>query len=219
MGLVVNINGNKYHEIVEKGLTVLENMAHRGAEGGDGKTGDGAGIMIQIPHESILLNGIPVPEKGRYGTGLVFLPKDSAEQDAILRTMIEIIESEGLNLMRLRDVPVNSECLGQAALETEPAIKQIFVTGPGNSAVADMERKLYIVRKKIENSVKNKDFYIVSLSSKVIVYKGMLTSLQVREYFDDLRNANFTSAMALVHSRFSTNTFPTWALAQPFRNL
>ncbi|MCF0176817.1 MAG: glutamate synthase large subunit [Bacteroidales bacterium] len=219
VGLVVNINGNKYHEIVEKGLTVLENMAHRGAEGGDGKTGDGAGIMIQIPHEFILLNGIPVPEKGRYGTGLVFLPKDSAEQDAILRTMIEIIESEGLNLMRLRDVPVNSECLGQAALETEPAIKQIFVTGPGNSAVADMERKLYIVRKKIENSVKNKDFYIVSLSSKVIVYKGMLTSLQVREYFDDLRNANFTSAMALVHSRFSTNTFPTWALAQPFRYL
>ncbi|MCF0172579.1 MAG: glutamate synthase large subunit [Bacteroidales bacterium] len=219
VGLVVNIGGKKYHEIVDKGLTVLENMAHRGAEGADGKTGDGAGIMVQIPHEFILLKGIPVPEKGSYGTGLVFLPKDPTAQDAILRTMIEIIESEGLNLMRLRDVPVHSECLGQAAAETEPAIKQIFVTGPDKSAVPDIERKLYIIRKRIENSVKEKDFYIVSLSSRVIVYKGMLTSMQVREYFEDLNDPNFTSAIALVHSRFSTNTFPTWALAQPFRYL
>ena len=217
VGMIVNIHGNKSHELVDSALKVLENMKHRGAEGADNKTGDGAGIMLQIPHEFILLQGIPVPEKGKYGTGLVFLPKDEKEQAGMLSIMIEEIEREGLNLMHLRNVPVNSSVLGKDALATEPDIKQVFITGVTDAA--DIDRKLYIIRKRIERRIKHKDFYIVSLSSKNIVYKGMLSSVQVREYFPDLTQPYFTSGLAVVHSRFSTNTFPTWSLAQPFRLL
>lgn len=216
VGMIVNIHGNKSHELVDSALKVLENMKHRGAEGADNKTGDGAGIMLQIPHEFILLQGIPVPEKGHYGTGLVFLPKDEAEQQTILSVFIEEVEREGLQLMHVRAVPTNSAILGKDALETEPAVKQVFVTG---AEPQTLERKLYIVRKKVEKRVANKDFYICSLSSKNIVYKGMLSSTQLREYFPDLTQPYFTSGLAIVHSRFSTNTFPTWGLAQPFRLL
>jgi len=219
VGMVVNIHGNKSHELVDNALRVLENMQHRGAEGADKKTGDGAGIMLQIPHEFILLQGIPVPEKGKYGTGLVFLPKDEQQQQAILSIMIEEIEREGLQLMHLRSVPTNPACLGQSALSNEPAIKQLFITGVTDDRVADFSRTLYIIRKKIERRVADKDFYICSLSNTNIIYKGMLTSRQLREYFPDLSNPYFTSGLALVHSRFSTNTFPTWSLAQPFRLL
>lgn len=219
VGMVVNIHGNKSHELVDNALKVLENMRHRGAEGADNKTGDGAGIMLQIPHEFILLQGIPVPEKGKYGTGLVFLPKDEALQQDILSIMIEEIEREGLSLMHLRNVPTNPDCLGETALASEPDIKQLFVTGVTDNRVPYFERTLYLIRKRIERRVKNKDFYICSLSSKNIIYKGMLSSLQLRQYFPDLTNNYFTSGLALVHSRFSTNTFPTWSLAQPFRLL
>ena len=219
VGMIVNIHGNKSHELVDAALKVLENMKHRGAEGADNKTGDGAGIMVQIPHEFILLQGIPVPEKGKYGTGLVFLPKDKNRQAEILRIMIEEIEREGLSLMHLRQVPVNSAILGQSALETEPDIKQVFITGTPAADGENLERTLYIIRKKIEKRVADQDFYIVSLSSKNIIYKGMLSSVQVREYFSDLTQPYFTSGLAIVHSRFSTNTFPTWSLAQPFRLL
>ena len=230
-------------------MKVLENMEHRGAETRD-KTGDGAGIMVQIPHEFILLQGIPVPEKGKYGTGLVFLPKEEKTQQQILSVMIDEIEREGLQLMHLRTVPTNPEVLGVAAREVEPDIKQIFVKrGPtphplpvmeGSDYTPDeeekaFERTLYIIRKRIENRVAQmeastplphregqggeSDFYICSLSSKNIIYKGMLTSGQLRRYFPDLSNDYFTSGLALVHSRFSTNTFPKWKLAQPFRLL
>ena len=219
VGMVVNIHGNKSHDLVDNALKVLENMRHRGAEGADGRTGDGAGIMLQIPHEFILLQGIPVPEKGKYGTGLIFLPKDEAKQSDILSIMIEEIEREGLSLMHLRNVPTNHDCLGESAAANEPAIKQVFVTGVSDDKVPVFERTLYIIRKKIEKRVKDKDFYICSLSSKNIIYKGMLTSQQVRQYYPDLTNNYFTSGLALVHSRFSTNTFPTWSLAQPFRLL
>ena len=219
VGMVVNIHGNKSHELVDNALKVLENMRHRGAEGADGRTGDGAGIMLQIPHEFILLQGIPVPEKGKYGTGLVFLPKDPVRQQAILSIMIEEIEREGLQLMHLRNVPTNPSCLGEAALNTEPDIKQMFITGVTDDKLATFERTLYIIRKKIERRVNDSDFYVCSLSSKNIIYKGMLSSMQVRQYFPDLTNNYFTSGLALVHSRFSTNTFPTWSLAQPFRLL
>ncbi len=219
VGMVVNIHGNKSHELVDNALKVLENMRHRGAEGADNKTGDGAGIMLQIPHEFILLQGIPVPEKGKYGTGLVFLPKDEAEQQKILSIMIEEIEREGLSLMHLRTVPTNPECLGQSALDSEPAIRQVFITGVTDDRVPIFERTLYIIRKRIERRVHHRDFYVCSLSSRSIVYKGMLSSMQVRQYFPDLTNSYFTSGLALVHSRFSTNTFPTWSLAQPFRLL
>ena len=230
VGMVVNIHGNKSHELVDNALKVLENMRHRGAEGADNKTGDGAGIMLQIPHEFILLQGIPVPEKGKYGTGLVFLPKDESLQGQILSIMLEEIEREGLSLMHLRTVPTNPDCLGESALSTEPAIRQVFITGVTDDKVGVFERTLYIIRKKIEKRVAElaarhpeqpsiNDFYICSLSSRSIVYKGMLSSLQLRLYFPDLTNSYFTSGLALVHSRFSTNTFPTWSLAQPFRLL
>lgn len=216
VGMIVNIHGNKSHELVDSALKVLENMKHRGAEGADNKTGDGAGILLQIPHEFILLQGIPVPEKGHYGTGLVFLPKDEERQNAIFKVFIEEVEREGLSLMHVRAVPVCSDILGKDALAAEPDIKQVFVTG-GNAE--ELERKLYWVRKRIERNVKDKDFYICSLSSKNIVYKGMLSSTQLREYYPDLTQPYFTSGLAIVHSRFSTNTFPTWGLAQPFRLL
>ncbi len=223
VGLLVNVKGIKSHKLVEQGLQVLEHMVHRGAEGSDPKTGDGAGIMVQVPHEFILLQGIPVPEKGRYGTGLVFMPKDEEAQQMIL----DIIEREslhlGLKLMAVRDVPTNNERLGSVARASEPAIKQIFVCDEETND--PIEIRLYLLRKEVEKKVAASDiagidkFYIVSLSSRIIVYKGMLSSLQLRYYYPDLMNPRFTTAMALVHSRFSTNTFPTWSLAQPFRML
>lgn len=221
VGLVVNINGAKYHDIIEKGLSVLENMAHRGAEGGDPNTGDGAGIMVQIPHEFILLHGIPVPEKGRYGVGMVFFPKDRADAAAYMEIVDECVRANSLSIMHVRDVPVNSDILGSLARESEPDIKQIFVEGCDRQD--ELENKLYLVRKEVERRVTassisdKKSCYFASLSTRTIVYKGMLTSLQLRHYFTDLTDRYFTSAIALVHSRFSTNTFPTWSLAQPFR--
>ncbi|NLI35262.1 MAG: glutamate synthase large subunit [Bacteroidales bacterium] len=223
VGMVINIHGEKSHNLVDSALKVLENMRHRGAEGADNKTGDGAGILLQIPHEFILLQGIPVPEKGYYGTGLLFLPKESKDQSAILSIIIEEFEKAGLNVMHLRNVPTCPEILGEQALASEPDIKQIFITG--FAAVETADRQLYLVRKKIENRVRKSeivskdDFYIVSLSTKNIIYKGMLSSMQLRSYYPDLTNNYFTSGIALVHSRFSTNTFPTWGLAQPFRLL
>jgi glutamate synthase (NADPH/NADH) large chain len=223
VGLVANIHGAKSHEIITSGLKILENMRHRGAEGADNKTGDGAGILIQIPHEFILLQGIPVPEKGKYGTGLVFFPKNEESRSAILSIMIEEIEREGLTLMHLRKVPTNSDILGESALATEPDIKQIFITGCPDQD--ELELKLYMIRKKIERRIASSDiegkgdFYIVSLSTRSMVYKGMLETMQLRHYFPDLANPYMTSGLAMVHSRFSTNTFPRWSLAQPFRLL
>ena len=223
VGLLVNVKGIKSHRLVEQGLQVLEHMVHRGAEGADPKTGDGAGIMVQVPHEFILLQGIPVPEKGRYGTGLVFMPHD--EESRLM--MLDIIEREalqlGLKLMAVRDVPTNNEQLGSVARSAEPVIKQIFVSDEETND--PIEIRLYMLRKAVEKKISasdipgKEDFYIVSLSSRIIVYKGMLSSLQLRYYYPDLMNPRFTTAMALVHSRFSTNTFPTWSLAQPFRML
>ncbi|GAB6012109.1 glutamate synthase large subunit [Viscerimonas tarda] len=224
VGLILHLKGAKSHAIVENGLQVLENMDHRGAESADNKTGDGAGIMLQIPHEFILLQGIPVPEKGHYGTGLVFLPKDKSEADIYMLTLSDLVEKDGLKLLAVREVPVNSDILGEISRANEPQIKQIFIVGD-DLTPEQLELKLYLLRKKVEKAVLNstmkdkRNSYIVSLSTKRIIYKGMLTSLQLRNYFPDLLNPNFTSGIALVHSRFSTNTFPTWDLAQPFRLL
>lgn len=221
VGMVVNIQGNKSHELVNNALCVLENLRHRGAEGSDNKTGDGAGILVQIPHEFILLQGIPVPEKGTYGTGMVFLPHDGQEQEGLLRIVREELEREGLTLMHVRKVPTCPEVLSETARAAEPVVCQLFVTGLGKQA----ERQLYLVRKRMERRVTESDiagktaFYIVSLSTRSIVYKGMLSSMQLRQYYPDLSNPYFTSGLALVHSRFSTNTFPSWKLAQPFRLL
>ena len=230
VGLIVNIRGAKYHEVVENALSILEHMAHRGAEGADNKTGDGAGIMVQIPHEFILLNGIPVPEKGRYGVGMFFMPKEQGDYDAFLSIIRETIAEENLTMMHVRHVPVNTSVLGHDAAETEPAIRQIFICSKDDLQLdiqlyeQHLQNRLYVMGKKIERRVahsahiKDKEnCYIVSLSTRTLIYKGMLTSRQLRFYFPDLMSPYFTSAVALVHSRFSTNTFPTWRLAQPFR--
>ena len=223
IGLLADLERNKTHQLVDNALTVLENMKHRGAESeismlkGGKASGDGAGILLQIPHEFILLQGIPVPERGKYGTGLVFLPKDKNLHEAYLELIRREVEAAGLTLSHVRSVPVNSDILGEASAATEPDVVQLFVTG-----VTDVDRfetDLYLIRKHIEQKVDDKDFYIVSLSSRLIIYKGMLTSTQLREYYPDLSSPFFTSGMAIVHSRFSTNTFPTWSLAQPFRML
>ena len=217
VGMIVNLNGSKSHQTVDDALRVLENMRHRGAE--IGRDGDGAGIMLQIPHEFILLQGIPVPERGKYGTGIVFMPRDTELQHQIVSVMTEETEREGLRLMPLRKVPVCSDCLGERARATEPEVVQMFVTGVTDDKPATLARALYKIRKRIERRVTNRDFYICSLSNTNIVYKGMLSSMQLRQYFPDLSNPYLTSGMAMVHSRFSTNTFPTWSLAQPFRLL
>ncbi|MBQ4287279.1 MAG: glutamate synthase subunit alpha, partial [Bacteroidales bacterium] len=208
--------GNKTHQLVSDAITMLENLKHRGAEGADAKTGDGAGIMVQIPHEFILLQGIPVPERGRYGTGLIFLPKDGKAGESYIGILREETQREGLLLSNVREVPVNSDILGETASACEPHVVQVFITG-ADSAPEGLETRLYRIRKHVEQRISDKDFYVVSLSSRVLIYKGMLTSPQLKEYYPDLSSPFFTSGLALVHSRFSTNTFPAWSLAQPFR--
>ncbi|MDR0544991.1 MAG: glutamate synthase large subunit [Odoribacteraceae bacterium] len=221
VGLVVQIDGTKSHEIVEEGMKVLENMQHRGAEGADGESGDGAGIMTQVPHEFILLQGVPLPERGRYGTGIVFLPRKREESEECLDAIRRALEERGLELVNARDVPRRSDLLRGAARLSEPDMKQLFVTGTTRDE--ELERELFVARKLVERRLAETGdpgrCYIASLSTRLIVYKGMLTSSQLRLYFQDLTNPYFTSAIALVHSRFSTNTFPAWSLAQPFRLL
>ena len=222
IGFVTHIKGKASHDIIEKGFEVLRNLDHRGAKGADDASGDGAGILMQIPHEFIreVLN-IRVSDKEEYGTGLIFLPKAEKDAAECLRLLSDTIKAEGLTLLAYRDVPVNSSVIGDIARTTEPQIKQVFVKAALEQD--EMEQKLYIIRKLSEKKVRaseislKDDFYIVSLSSQTIVYKGMFTPEQLRNYYPDLQHPRFKSAIALVHSRFSTNTFPTWALAQPFR--
>ncbi len=222
IGFVAHIKGQPSHEIVKRGLEVLRNMDHRGATSADNSTGDGAGILMQIPHEFITETlKIDVGYKGQYGTGLVFLPQDEKEADTCLEVLSKNIQEEGLTLVGYRDVPVDSNAPGEIAKTTEPVVKQVFVRA--NLEQDALERKLFIVRKLTERAIRESEltckgcFYQPSLSSKVIIYKGMLTPDQLRDYFLDLKDERLKSAIALVHSRFSTNTFPTWDLAQPFR--
>lgn len=223
IGFVAQIRGVKSHDIIHRGLEVLENMSHRGAESADNVTGDGAGILIQIPHSFILAKGIRVPAEGKYGTGLVFLPQDEKHRKACEDILIDALVAAGLDVIGFRDVPVDNSILGEISRSTEPFMRQIFVTG--NYEQDELERKLYIARKQSEKRVRESDigyreaFYLPSLSTKVMIYKGMFTSFQLRQYFTDLRDPKLESAIALIHSRFSTNTFPTWDLAQPFRYL
>ncbi len=217
IGMLVNLRRDKSHSLVDDALTVLENMKHRGAEAADNKSGDGAGILVQIPHEFILLQGIAVPEKGKYGVGMVFLPKDPVRCAGYLDIIREEARRASLEVTAVREVPVNSAVLGDRARATEPRTVQVFITGESGSE--GLETVLYLLRKHIEKRIDDKDFYIVSLSSRTLVYKGMLTSVQLRQYYPDLSSPFFTSSLAMVHSRFSTNTFPAWPLAQPFRML
>ncbi|MCB4756398.1 MAG: glutamate synthase large subunit [Elusimicrobia bacterium] len=230
VGFVADIKGRASHQIIEDGITVLENLAHRGASGSDPETGDGAGLLIQVPHEFLKhecgpLN-ISLPGPGDYGVGLVFLPKDRSEQQVCLRTLKETVEEEGALVLGWRDVPVNSMAVGKVARSAEPGMKQVFI-GRG-SAVEDsaaFERKLLVIRKVTEKKISTYDlrhkkmFYITNLSSRTLIYKGQLMAHQLHPYFPDLADMRMTSALALVHSRYSTNTFPSWDLAQPFRYL
>lgn len=224
IGFVTQIKGIKSHDIIKKGLEVLVNMTHRGAESADNVSGDGAGILMQIPHEFFKSKGINIPAPGKYGAGLVFLPKETKARKACEGILIETILAEGLDVIDFIDVKVDSHVLGDISRSTEPHIKQIFVTGKYPEQDL-LERKLFIARKQAEKKIRDSKirdkeaFYLPSLSSKVLIYKGMLAPDQVERYFVDLRDPEMTSAIALVHSRFSTNTFPTWDLAQPFRFL
>lgn len=221
IGFVTQIKGIQSHDIVKKGLEVLVNMTHRGAESADNVSGDGAGILIQVPHRLIVSKGIKVPEPGQYGTGLLFLPRNVKDRSNCEKILIDCLVNEGLDVIDIQDISVDSSVLGEISRSTEPVMRQIYVTGEYEQD--DLERKLYIARKQAENQVRNSKinekeaFYLPSFSTKVMIYKGMLTPAQVGQYFVDLRNSNLESAIALVHSRFSTNTFPTWDLAQPFR--
>jgi len=230
VGFVCNINGKKSHEIIDKGIEVLERMSHRGAVGSDPKTGDGAGILIQLPHKFYkrICNdmGIDLADYGEYGTGLVFLPTKDDEREFCEKVFEEIIAEEGQILISWRDVPVNDSIIGKGAKETQPVIKQIFIArGKDAEDQLAFERRLYIIRKRIEGRIRSSDikqktfFYITNISSRTVSYKGLLMPGQVGDFYPDLKDKDVESAISLVHSRYSTNTFPTWDLSQPFRFL
>ena len=228
IGFVANIKGHKSHQHISDALTVLENMEHRGACGCENNTGDGAGIMIQTPHEfffdECLKLGVHLPSFGKYAAGMIFFPKEIRLREECRDILNRTAEKLGLEILTFRKVPVNTSGIGPTALSVEPEIEQVFIASPDHiSNPEDFERKLFILRNyttHLINSTVRKDeigFYIASLSYKTIVYKGQLTSMQVRQYFPDLSNKRVVSAFGLVHSRFATNTFPSWKLAQPFR--
>jgi len=228
VGFVVDMKGRKSHAIVSQALTILKNLQHRGACGCEENTGDGAGILVQMPHglfaDEAKRLGFVLPDPGHYGAGIVFLPRDTQQAEACQRLMERVIAEEGQRLLGWRDVPVDDSMIGPTARGCEPLFRQVFI-GRGATAAdaAAFERKLFVIRKRAEHAVAQSSiserevFYLPSLSARTLVYKGMLTPDQVEQFFTDLQNPALESAMALVHSRFSTNTFPSWPLAHPFR--
>ena len=222
VGFVAHIKGEKSHNIVEQGLTILKCIVHRGAVGADPKAGDGAGLLMQIPdaffREEVDFN---LPPEGEYGVGMLFFPKNDSQRSALEKIVEKVIVEEGLEILGWRTVPVDPSDLGESVKPTEPTIRQVFISGSDNQAF--LERKLFVIHKIIGSRVNKQqmagasDFYINSMSTRTIVYKGMLLAEQVGEYYQDLADERVKSAIALVHQRFSTNTFPTWDLAHPFR--
>jgi len=225
IGFVADIKGRKSHEITERALTVLERMTHRGAESADNRTGDGSGLLLQIPHK--FYSGLvpELPGAGDYGTGLLFLPRDPGARETLMLKLEELAGESGLKLLAVREVPVDSSVPGEIAASSAPAVRQVFLVPAGDTGVRDgrfpLGMSLYLFRKKFEKFVKSderfREAYFPSLSEKIIVYKGMLMPAQLRDFYPDLQAPELESAVALVHSRFSTNTFPSWELAQPFR--
>ncbi|MEM7017907.1 MAG: glutamate synthase large subunit, partial [Pseudomonadota bacterium] len=228
VGFIANIKGRKSHDLVEQGLQILKNLTHRGAVGADPLAGDGAGILIQTPDEFLRPEceklGITLPALGKYGVGMVFMPREPENTAHCQKIIEDAIAEEGQTLLGWRDVPVEASGLGESVKTTEPVVRQCFIQC--DSALADQdafERKLFVIRRVLENKIdelrKNQDFYfyVPSMSSRTVLYKGMLLAAQVGEYYDDLHDERLISSLALVHQRFSTNTFPTWDLAQPFR--
>lgn len=227
-GFITNINGHKSNQIIDDALTMLENMEHRGACGCDPETGDGAGILIQLPHEFLMEEcsnlEISLPEPGEYGVGMIFFPKDSAQKKACRIVITNAIEKLGLHKLGYRKLAVDSMVVGETARQAEPDVEQIFIARPQNITNADdFERKLFVLRRYINKTITEtipaaaEHFYFTSLSCKTIIYKGQVTTYQLRKYYSDLTDPRIASGFAMIHSRFSTNTFPSWKLAQPFR--
>ncbi|MCU7917690.1 MAG: glutamate synthase large subunit [Candidatus Thiodiazotropha sp. (ex Epidulcina cf. delphinae)] len=225
VGFVANIKGVKSHETIRQGLKILDRLTHRGAVGADPKAGDGAGILLQIPDLFFReVVDFELPAEGEYAIGMVFLPQNAASRAESEETIEALIAAEGQQLIGWRDVPVENKGLGHSIIPTEPVIRQVFVARGANCADQDsFERKLFVIRKQIENRIRQAEmeggsaFYFTSFSSRTVVYKGMLLADQVGDYYLDLRDERMVTALALVHQRFSTNTFPTWDLAHPFR--
>ncbi len=227
MGLVANIRGEKSHEIIRKGLEVLINLTHRGAAGCDPETGDGAGILIQIPHDFFVREctelGIKLPEPGLYGVAMCFLPVDKQDRLQCEGIFERIAESEGIKVLGWRDTPVNGDAIGREARATQPYIEQLFVARPEGMDEETFERTLYIVRRRTENEIAGSEieekemFYVPSFSCRTIIYKGLMLAPQIEKFYIELANPQVTSALCLIHQRFSTNTFPSWKLAHPYR--
>ena len=224
VGFICNIKNQKSHEIIRQGLQILVNLDHRGAVGADPLAGDGAGIIMQIPHELVSEEcaklGFELPAVGEYAMGQVFLPQDDAMRAACVSAFETTIAAEGQELLGWRDVPVDNSCLGESVKADEPVIRQIFIKkGPNTADQAAFERKLFVIRKQAHHAIwdeagERAGFYTPSLSTHTTVYKGMVLSGNLANYYLDLHDERATSALALVHQRFSTNTFPSWELAQ-----
>ena len=229
IGFVVNIQGEQSHEIILKGLQILINLTHRGACGCDPETGDGAGILIQIPHKffagECAALGFTLPPAGEYGVGMVFLPVEPSHRLLAEGILERITREEGLTVLGWRDTPVNVDAIGRVARASQPYIEQIFIGGAAGMTQDELERKLYVVRKRAESEIASSDmpdknfFYVPSLSSRTIIYKGLLLAPQIAEFYNELTDPEAVSALCLVHQRFSTNTFPSWPLAHPYRYL
>jgi glutamate synthase domain-containing protein 2/glutamate synthase domain-containing protein 1/glutamate synthase domain-containing protein 3 len=227
MGFIVNLDGAKTHEVIRKGIEILINLTHRGACGCDPETGDGAGIMIEIPHDffarECAKEGFSLPEPGQYGVGMVFLPVEPKQMLVAQGIVERIATEEGLTVLGWRDTPVNADAIGRHARATQPYIQQVFIRAAAGMTQDQLERKLFVVRRRAENEVaatdlREKDFfYIPSMSSRTIVYKGLLLAPQISDFYRELRDAETRSSFCMVHQRFSTNTFPAWPLAHPYR--
>ncbi|MEP3256056.1 MAG: glutamate synthase subunit alpha, partial [Roseibium sp.] len=229
VGFIAHMKGEKSHRVIADGLQILENLTHRGAVGADPLMGDGAGMLVQIPHsffvEELAAQGITLPKQGDYGVGFLFMPQDDVLRAKCEEIIERAIDAEGQSLIGWRDVPVDNSSLSKAPdiAATEPVSRQVFIRRAENEDELAFERRLFVLRKVISNAIRaetdavEKGFYNVSLSSRTIVYKGMFLAYQLGAYYKDLKDERFISALALVHQRFSTNTFPSWDLSHPYR--
>ncbi|MGA7018915.1 MAG: glutamate synthase subunit alpha, partial [Pseudolabrys sp.] len=228
VGFIADIKGRKSHQLIEDGLRILCNLEHRGAVGADPRMGDGAGILVQIPHKFFAKKtielGIKLPKPGEYAVGYLFMPVEPSWRQIIRDIYAEVIAREGLTLLGWRDVPTDNSTLGESVKPTEPKHMQVFIGhGKKKFSEGEFERRLYILRKSISNAIYRRrerhtaGYYPVSISCRTVIYKGMFLADQLGAYYPDLHDADFESALALVHQRFSTNTFPTWSLAHPYR--
>src|ERR1700712_3570534 len=219
VSFVANIHGLRSHDLVTLGVGALCNMEHRGATGAEAETGDGAGVLIQMPHRFLVaVAGVELPAAGAYAVGLAFLPPNPVNAEKAQGAIESIVADEQLRVLGWRDVPVDPSCLGASARAVMPSFRQLFVDDPAGATGIDLDRKMFVVRKRIEHELDpEQQTYFPSLGARTLIYKGMLTTPQLAVFFPDLVDERVESAIALVHSRFSTNTFPSWPLAHPYR--